>query len=85
MSARIKVMVNGQPVHVPAGTSAAAAVLRAGETVFHRSCRQGEARAPLCGMGICYECRATVDGRAQVRTCQVLCRPGMHIETGDSS
>ncbi|HBY64443.1 MAG TPA: hypothetical protein DEH78_31880, partial [Solibacterales bacterium] len=31
----------------------------------------GQPRAPLCGMGVCYECRATVEGVPHVRTCQV--------------
>jgi sarcosine oxidase subunit alpha len=30
-------------------------------------------------MGICFECRALVDGEAHVRTCQVVCKPGMTI------
>ena len=36
-------------------------------------CQRGIAR-PLCGMGICFECRAAIDGRSYCRTCQVLCR-----------
>ena len=31
----------------------------------------GEPRGPLCGMGICFECRTTVDGREHVRSCQL--------------
>lgn len=31
----------------------------------------GEPRGPLCGMGICFECRATIDGKPHVRTCQM--------------
>jgi sarcosine oxidase subunit alpha len=32
-------------------------------------------------MGICFECRAVVDGIQQQRTCQILCRDGMTVET----
>jgi sarcosine oxidase subunit alpha len=32
-------------------------------------------------MGICFECRATVDGVAHRRTCQLLCHSGMVVET----
>jgi hypothetical protein len=42
----------------------------------------GEARGPLCGMGICMECRATVDGVAQMRTCLLACAAGMEVVTG---
>ncbi|MBI4908716.1 MAG: FAD-dependent oxidoreductase [Acidobacteria bacterium] len=38
---------------------------------FHTSV-SGEPRAPLCGMGVCMECRATVDGSPHQRTCQTL-------------
>jgi sarcosine oxidase subunit alpha len=41
----------------------------------------GEPRAPLCGMGICFECRATINGFAHRRSCQVLCEPGMDVRT----
>jgi sarcosine oxidase subunit alpha len=42
----------------------------------------GEPRAPLCGMGICMECRATVNGVKHLRTCQILCGPGLEVATG---
>jgi sarcosine oxidase subunit alpha len=35
----------------------------------------------MCGMGICFECRAIVDGIAHQRTCQLICREGMRVET----
>lgn len=80
MRERITVRVNGRPVSVPDGSTAAAAVAAAGESVFRRSVT-GQARGPVCGMGICFECRATIDGRPHQRTCQTVCRPGMEIET----
>jgi len=40
----------------------------------------GEPRAPYCGMGVCLECRATVDHVAHERVCQMLCREGMEVE-----
>lgn len=42
----------------------------------------GAPRGPLCGMGICFECRATIDGRVHVRTCMTLCRDGMEVVSG---
>lgn len=78
----INVRVNGKTLTVPAGTLVAAAILRAGKSACRRSVT-GEPRGPLCGMGICFECRATVNGVAHVRTCQRLCEPGMEIATDD--
>ena len=79
MGELIRLRVNGVAVVVPEGTSVAAAVV-AGSPVFRRSVT-GEARGPLCGMGICFECRAEVDGAAHRRTCQLLAREGMEVRT----
>ena len=42
---------------------------------------QGEPRGPLCGMGICHECRVTIDDAAHQRACLRLVQPGMKIVT----
>ena len=76
----MRVTVNGRPLDVHYGTLVAVAVYLAGETSFRRSVT-GEPRAPLCGMGICQECRVRVDGVAHVKSCQILCDDGMRIET----
>ena len=80
MSDLVTLKVNGVPVNMPPGSMVAAAVLQAGVTSFRRSV-SGEARGPLCGMGICYECRVAVNGVAQVRSCQTLCEDGMDVRT----
>ena len=79
-STEISLTVDGQAVQVPEGTTVAVAVLLTGKKSFHESV-SGQPRGPLCGMGICYECRLTVDGISQVRSCMTLCRPGMTVET----
>ena len=76
----MKVTVNGRPVEVPDDAMVSAAVTLAGVTAFRRSVT-GEPRAPLCGMGICFECRVTVNGRLHVRSCQVPCQAGMEVRT----
>ena len=73
------ITINGRPVWVADGTSVAAALLMAG--VPSRHSVQGAARGPLCGMGICMECRATVNGVAHSLTCQTTCEPGMEVVT----
>jgi sarcosine oxidase subunit alpha len=76
----ITVQINGIPVNVAAGSMVSAAVALAGEAAFRVSV-SGEPRGPLCGMGICFECRVTIDGRAHQRACQILCQPGMQVWT----
>jgi sarcosine oxidase subunit alpha len=78
----ITLRVNEVPVTVAPGSMLAAAVLEAGVTTFRRSV-SGEPRGPLCGMGICFECRVTVDGIAHLRSCQTLCENGMDVRTDD--
>ena len=76
----VKVFLNGVAVVVPEGTTVAAAVLGAGHVAFRTSVT-GEARAPLCGMGICFECRVTIDGVPHARSCRIAVRDGMRVET----
>jgi D-hydroxyproline dehydrogenase subunit gamma len=75
----IRVTVNGSPLGVAPGTSVAAAMMIAGASC--RTSVSGELRGPLCGMGICFECRAEIDGVAHSRSCQILCVSGMNIKT----
>ena len=76
----ITLNINGQQINVSAGITVAAAILSAGITSFRRSV-SGQPRGPLCGMGICFECRATIDGVPHRRTCQLPARAGMDIQT----
>jgi D-hydroxyproline dehydrogenase subunit gamma len=72
--------VNGRRLRVRARTSVAAALFEAGEFRF-RTSTSGEPRAALCGMGICFECRVTIDGQANCRSCLIPVRDGMAIRT----
>ena len=76
----IQLNINSRAVTVPEGTAVAAALLLAGITTFRRSVT-GEPRGPLCGMGICFECRATIDGVSHRRTCQLPVQNGMEVRT----
>jgi D-hydroxyproline dehydrogenase subunit gamma len=75
-----QVLINGKAVHVNAGITVAAALNIAGTATLRRS-RTGQPRGALCGMGICHECRAEIDGVLHQRTCQVPCVDGMRIIT----
>ena len=79
---RISLRVNGHNVSVWEGSMVSTAVVVSGVAGFRRS-TSGELRGPVCGMGICFECRVTIDGRAHSRSCQVPCRDGMDISTDD--
>lgn len=79
MSARVQITLDGAVVEVPDGISVAAAIAHAGQT-FRRSIG-GDRRAPFCGMGVCFECRVCIDGKAHQRSCMVMVRRGMQVCT----
>ena len=75
----IEVRVNGRQLSVRQGSTVAAAIAIAGA-----ACRKsvtGEPRTILCAMGICFECRAEVNGTPHTRTCQTPCEQDMDIRT----
>ena len=77
----VTVRVNGSLVAVPSGATVAVAVAIAGQ-----ACRisvSGEPRGPLCGMGICFECRVSINGKPHCRSCQTVCEPGMEVTTDE--
>lgn len=81
MTQNVTIVVDGVPHVVPGDVTVAAALLNVGVTAFRRD-HEGHARAPVCGMGSCFECRVSVDRMANVRACLEAVRHGMVIETG---
>ncbi len=79
-AAQLEFTLDGQALRVPAGTTLAAALALRRPGVARLSV-SGEARAPLCGMGICQECRVLVDGKRRL-ACQTLCQNGIAVDTG---
>jgi hypothetical protein len=75
----LSVTINGITSRVKCGTTVAAALLIAEQP--SRLSVSGERRTALCGMGICFECRARVNGTLHRRTCQLVCKQGMTVET----
>jgi sarcosine oxidase subunit alpha len=71
MAERIEVRIDGRTVEVEAGISVSAALWNA-----------GVGRGPLCAMGICFECRVTIDGVRHRRACTTTVAPGLEIASG---
>ncbi len=84
MAETVTLFVDGRAVDVPSGSMVSTAVAASGSHWFRRSIT-GEPRAPLCGMGICFECRVTIDGEAHLRSCHVPCRAGMEVVTDEAN
>ncbi|NZA25097.1 (2Fe-2S)-binding protein [Luteimonas sp. SJ-92] len=75
----MRLVVDGRALVVLEGSSVAAAIAAAGGG-FRRSC-SGQPRAPVCGIGVCFECRVEIDGRPQQRACMIRAREGMEVVT----
>jgi predicted molibdopterin-dependent oxidoreductase YjgC len=84
MASQITLSIDAHNISVDAGVSVAAAIAIAGSGITRRSIG-GAARAPLCGMGVCQECRVTIDGRMHQLSCQTLCAEGMQVVTGSAA
>lgn len=82
MPETITLSVNDLSITVPEGSLVSTAVALSGATTFRRSVT-GEPRAPLCGMGICFECRVTINGHAHARSCQIICQDRMDVRTDE--
>lgn len=79
MRGSVTLMVNGEQISVPEGTSLGS-VLHTLHGAMRRSPKAREARGLYCGMGVCFECMVTVDGR-NVRSCITPVAEGMRVET----
>lgn len=75
----IQLHINGQPHQVQGPCTVAAALAQAGVQATRRSAT-GQPRAAFCGMGVCQECRVSIDGTAQRLACLTPARVGMSIE-----
>ncbi len=75
----VRLTIDGRSIDVLRGTTVAAAVVSA--DLCCRESVSGERRGPLCGMGVCFECRVTIDGRPHQRGCMTLCKEDMEVAT----
>lgn len=73
---RIEIEVDGAELEVLSGTTVASAILG-------RRDLGAMPWRPLCGMGICWGCRARIDGLWHRRSCLVEARDGMQVVTDE--
>lgn len=77
----VEILVDGRPLRAFEGETVAAALLAAGRRAFRTTSRQREPRGLYCGIGVCFDCVMTIDGRPNVRTCQTPVWAGMRVES----
>ena len=76
----VRFWYDGQPVEGLEGETLAAA-LAAGGIREMRHTRGGERRGLYCGMGACFDCLVTVDGRASQRACLTKVAEGQQVRS----
>ena len=74
----------GEPVAAQAGETVAAALSAAGHAAFRRTAG-GAPRGLWCGMGACFDCIVTIDGRPAQRACMTAAADGMEIGAGPAA
>jgi len=80
----VTVTFGGRAVPAGEGQSVAAALTAAGVRSWRTTRRGGQPRGLFCGIGICFDCLLTIDGRPGQRACLVPVRDGMILgEPGD--
>lgn len=82
MTEQLNMSINGQKIIVAEGISVASALLTNNIWSFRKSIT-GKSRMPLCGMGICFECRVTVNQHQHQRACMIICKDNMEITTDE--
>ena len=77
----VTVTVDGTEYAGVAGQTIAGILLAAGRTSWRRTSTAGRPRGVFCGIGVCFDCIATVNGARDVRLCQRRAQDGDRVET----
>ncbi|GAA2489901.1 (2Fe-2S)-binding protein [Streptomyces gobitricini] len=72
---------DGRTITALPGQSVAAALWNAGVLAWRTTRHGGAPRGAFCGIGTCYDCLATVNGRPNQRACLLPARPGDTVTT----
>lgn len=78
----ISFVFEGREIHCRSEVSVAAALADAGEFGL-RASGDGDLRGVFCGMGVCQECRVSIDGEHGKRACMTSAKSGMQISRGN--
>lgn len=75
----IHIFIGDRKVAVSEGQTLATAMLGAGMKAFRKTAVSGAPRAPLCLMGVCFDCLVEVNGSQNVQACLVEVKEGMQV------
>jgi hypothetical protein len=78
---RVTIRLDGETLDVPVGVPLGAVLHGLRDATLRRTAKSGAPRGVFCGLGTCFDCLVTIDGRAGQRACLALTRAGMQVET----
>ncbi|WP_432974587.1 (2Fe-2S)-binding protein [Dactylosporangium sp. CA-233914] len=76
---------DGREVSCQEGWTIGAALTAADVRAWRATRRDGRPRGLFCGIGICFDCLVTVNGRPSVRACLAVARPGDVVHTQEGA
>ncbi|MGA5451352.1 (2Fe-2S)-binding protein [Streptomyces umbrinus] len=79
------VIFDGREITVLPGQTIAAALWSAGITSWRTTRGSGEPRGVFCGIGVCFDCLVSVNGRVNQRACLVPAEAGDVIRTQEGT
>ena len=71
--------LDGRPLSARPGQSVAAALTDAGVRSWRTTRHGGRPRGLFCGIGVCFDCLATIGDSPNQRACLVPAEPGMVV------
>ena len=79
--ATFTIELDGDAIPVEPGQSVAAALIAAGRRSWRRTRTGDRPRGVFCGIGVCFDCLATINGTPNRRACLVEAQPGDVVTT----
>lgn len=76
---------DGRPVPFRPGQTVGAALVADGRLSWRSTRRHGAPRGIFCGIGVCFDCLVTVDGRPNERACLVPAADGLRVSTQEGT
>lgn len=76
---------DGRPVPFRPGQTVGAALVADGRLSWRSTRRHSAPRGIFCGIGVCFDCLVTVDGRPNERACLVPAADGLRVSTQEGT
>jgi predicted molibdopterin-dependent oxidoreductase YjgC len=76
---------DGREIACWEGWTIGAALTAADVRSWRRTRHEGRPRGLFCGIGVCFDCLVTVNGRPSVRACLAAAHPGDVVRTQEGA